>query len=199
MAIEPARLTLRITGMRSKSRRKKPAAVGIALSLVAALGLAACGGGGTADAAASSTPVVSVKTVMGVKVFVNRHGKTLYSPNQERHGAIFCTGACTRIWVPVTFGGDPSRLSSIHTGLGTVPRPGGRRQVAFRDRPLYSFAPERAGQLTGDGVTDMFGSHRFSWRVVKLGGGSTGSPPPSGGGYPSPTPPGGYGYSGSGY
>jgi predicted lipoprotein with Yx(FWY)xxD motif len=170
----------------------------------AAVGLVACGSGGsnTATAATSSgTKVVSVKTVMGTKVFVNRKGKTLYSPVQEKTGMIKCTGThgCTSIWMPVKFSGAKSQLKSVNSGLGTVRRPDGSMQVAFHRKPLYSFSPEGPGQLTGNNVKDQFGSQHFTWHAIgpagtsaagtgtTTGGGSYGG---GGGSYGG----GGYGY-----
>jgi len=169
-------------------------AMALIATVGAAAGLIACGSSGsnnaTASAASAAPKVVSVKTVQGMRVFVNAKGKTLYSPNQERTGMISCTGPCARIWVPVTFGGNAAQLRMIHAGLGLVRRPGGAKQVAFHSRPLYSFSPEKAGTVTGDGVKDQFGQKHFTWHVVKLSGGtgtSTTTPPPTTGG-------GGYGY-----
>jgi predicted lipoprotein with Yx(FWY)xxD motif len=184
-------------GMKTKStlhRFRLTPAMALIATAGAAAGLIACGSSSgsnsaTAASAAAAPKVVSVKTVKGVRVFVNAKGKTLYSPNQERTGMVSCTGPCAKIWVPVTFGGNAAQLRMIHAGLGLVRRPGGAKQVAFHSRPLYSFSPESAGMLTGDGVRDQFGQKHFTWHVVKLSGGtgtSTTPPPTTGGG--------GYGY-----
>ena len=181
--------------MRKKTAVTRTALLSLGLA-AAAVGLMACGSGGTqAATAAASTKVVSVKTVMGHRVFVNRKGKTLYSPVQEKTGMIRCTGShgCTSIWVPVKFSGAKSQLKSVNSGLGTVRRPDGSMQVAFHKRPLYSFAPEGPGKLTGNGVKDRFGSQHFTWMAVGPGGststgtGTTTQPSGGGGGY-------GYGY-----
>jgi len=169
-------------------------AIALVATVGAAAGLIACGSSSstnTATAATSSAApkVVSVKTVNGMRVFVNAKGKTLYSPNQERTGMISCTGPCAKIWVPVTFGGNAGQLRMIHAGLGLVRRPGGSKQVAFHSRPLYSFSPESAGMVTGDGVRDQFGQKHLTWHVVKLIGGTGTSTTP-----PTTTGGGGYGY-----
>jgi predicted lipoprotein with Yx(FWY)xxD motif len=141
---------------------------------------------------------VSVKTVMGTKVFANRKGKTLYSPNQEKTGMIKCTAkhGCTSIWVPVMFSGSKSQLKAVNSGLGTVRR-GKGMQVAFHKRPLYSFSPEGPGKLTGNGVRDQFGSQHFTWMAVGPSGSSatgTGTTQSGGGSYG-----GSYGGGGGGY
>src|SRR4051812_3114353 len=81
------------------SRNKTISAVG-AVGAAAAIGLAACGGGNsTADAApsAAKAPAVAVKKISGTSVVAYR-GHTLYSPTQEKHGDITCTGGCVKVW-----------------------------------------------------------------------------------------------------
>src|SRR5215471_11977 len=88
-------------------------------AIAAAALVAACGGpggisgtgggsaaGGTAGTAhhapASHGAVISARTLPGVStVLVDRSGKTLYSPQQEAHGTILCTGGCLSFWFPV--------------------------------------------------------------------------------------------------
>src|SRR5262249_53554754 len=85
---------------------------GIAVAATAGL-LVACGsagthatGGGTAQTpGAGHHVVVSARKLPGVgTVLVNRSGKTIYSPQQEAHGKILCTGSCLSFWFPVSAG-----------------------------------------------------------------------------------------------
>jgi predicted lipoprotein with Yx(FWY)xxD motif len=187
--------------------RKNTAVTRTALLLLglaaAAVGLVACGSGGSNTATAatgSGGKVVSVKTVMGTKVFANRKGKTLYSPVQEKTGMIKCNSkhGCTSIWVPVMFSGSKSQLKAVDSGLGTVRRPSGGMQVSFRKMPLYSFSPEGPGNLAGNNVKDQFGSQRFTWHAIGPSGmsaASTGTTQSGGGGsYGGTYGGGGYGY-----
>lgn len=111
------------------------------LAAVAAAGLlAACGsagahatGGGKAHPPGSHhRVVVSARTLPGVgTVLVNRSGKTLYSPQQEAHGKILCTGSCLSFWFPVPAGAGAVQAPSGVTGaLGTIRRPDGRTRLA---------------------------------------------------------------------
>jgi predicted lipoprotein with Yx(FWY)xxD motif len=148
---------------------------------VAAIGLAACGGGGNDNATAApaataaKTAAVAVKTISGQRVLALR-GHAIYTPSQEKSGTIKCTGACAAVWVPVkASSGKGSKVGH----LGSVTRPGGKKQLTYRKRPLYTFAPEGKGKLTGDGIKDKFGSKRFTWHVVTAGKKSSPKPAPA--------------------
>lgn len=53
--------------------------------------------------------------------------------------------------------------------------------------PLYTFSEDSPGNATGDGFSDEFGGHHFTWNVVRAAGstasatgsGSSGSTPGS--------------------
>ena len=69
--------------------------------------------------------------------------------------------------------------------LGTVKRPDGRLQVAYKGGPLYTFAEDRKpGDMKGNGFKDV-----GTWRVVTVSGQAA----------PVPQPSSGSGYGGSGY
>jgi len=145
---------------------------------VAALVLAACGGGGGNATAASSAPgsgLVSVKKVQGKKVLVDSHGKTLYSPSNEKGGMIRCTGACTSFWKPLKTSAGQAKTAAAnqHLQLAVVKRPDGGQQLTLKGMPLYTFTPEGPGQLKGDGVTDHFGGTTFHWSAATGSGGSS--------------------------
>ena len=57
--------------------------------------------------------------------------------------------------------------------LGVVTRPDGTRQVTFDGRPLYRFAEDSAGTVTGNGASDAFGEQEFTWHVATPTGIST--------------------------
>jgi predicted lipoprotein with Yx(FWY)xxD motif len=162
-------------------RRLSVAAI---LSTVA-LAAAACGGG--TSAASHSQPAgaqtVSVRTVAGTgDVLVDAHGAALYSPVQEAHGMVRCTGPCASIWVPLTVSGGSSLRSSaaLQSKLGTVHRPGGETQVTYRGAPLSRFALDRKpGVVTGNGVQDAFSGQHFTWKVASVSGSTTSAAPPT--------------------
>ena len=154
-----------------------PAAV-----VAVALGVAACGSSGSAT---SSTPdTVSVKSVDGVgKVLVDANGMALYSSNLDASGKPACAGACTAIWKPLTVAsGTPSAAGGIGK-IGTVTRSDGTRQVVVGGKPLYTFAEDAPGKVTGNGASDAFAGKHFTWTAATAGGsaGSGGSARPAGG------------------
>jgi Secreted repeat of unknown function len=64
--------------------------------------------------------------------------------------------------------------------LGVVKRPdNGSEQVTFNGRPLYSFTQDGSGEVTGDGFSDAFDGHQFTWNVVSVG--AAGSQPDTSG------------------
>jgi predicted lipoprotein with Yx(FWY)xxD motif len=122
---------------------------GLALMLVVAL--AACN-----KAGASSGGGLSTKSISGVgTVLVNAQGLTLYDLPSEANGHITCTGSCAQAWPPLLeVGGKlPSAPSAIASKLSTVMRPDGGEQVTYNGLPLYTFAGDKAGQATGQGVS----------------------------------------------
>jgi len=167
---------------------------GIAVAAAAGL-LAACGstgtpaaGGGTAHPpGASHSVVVSARKLPGVgTVLVNRSGKTIYSPQQEAHGKILCTGSCLAFWFPVPAGAGAVKAPSGVTGaLGTIRRPDGQTQLTYNGKPLYTFRLDQApGQVHGNNFTDHFGSTSFTWRAITTSGSPAGTGQQgNGGGY----------------
>lgn len=144
---------------------------------VTGLAIAGCGGGGGGGSTTSTTSGTASKTTVAVKqtsgvgsTLVDANGMTLYTPDQESSGTISCTGDCTAVWVPLAAG------SSAPTGSGAgrlavVTRPDGSKQVTANGHPLYTFAQDSsAGQATGNGASDAFGGHSFTWHAVLAGG-----------------------------
>jgi predicted lipoprotein with Yx(FWY)xxD motif len=144
-----------------------------AVALVAAA-LSGCGStSGHAKSAGSPADTVSLASVSGVgNVLVDSKGFALYSPVQEKGGAIRCTGSCATIWLPLTVKGSPTAASGLK--LGTVKRPDGKTQVTFDGKPLYRFAEDGTPKTVGgNGVSDNFGGKSFTWHVASPGKTST--------------------------
>jgi predicted lipoprotein with Yx(FWY)xxD motif len=151
----------------------KPLAALPVLAVAALLVLSACGGSGDAEAeepapnsdAAAAT--VSVGTADGVgEVLVDADGAALYAADQETDGAVACTGACVAAWEPLTVTGQPVAGDELDGHLGVVTRPDGTRQVTFDGRPLYRFAEDSTGNVTGNGLSDTFDDQDFTWHVA---------------------------------
>jgi predicted lipoprotein with Yx(FWY)xxD motif len=126
---------------------------------------------------ANSKAVVKTMKVGGKTILVNRRGMTLYHLSVERKGHFICKDStCLSLWKPlvVRHGVTPSGVKS----LGTVKRPDGRLQVAYKGGPLYTFVQDRKpGDMKGDGFKDV-----GVWRVVTVAGNSTSTPSSGGGG-----------------
>lgn len=185
------------------------AGIPASLAAVAGLLLAACGSSGSSAAspggggndqpsAAGRTAVVAVRQVSGVgKVLVDQAGKTLYSPEQEAHGTIRCTGSCLGFWFPVTIpsGNRVPHLTGLGGPLGIVKRPDdGKTQLTYEGRPLYTFRLDQSpGQAHGNNFRDSFGGTSFTWQAAVAGGAA------AGGSGPAPASPTGSAYQGPGY
>jgi predicted lipoprotein with Yx(FWY)xxD motif len=148
--------------------------------VAAAIGVVALAGGSDDGASAGSrSSLVSVESVDGTDVLVDREGRTLYSAVVEQDGRIRCTGACESFWDPVSASATEADSASADLGLelGVVERPDGSRQLTLDGRPLYSFTQERPGQLEGDGFVDDFDGTQFEWEAAATDGqaGSAGS------------------------
>jgi len=125
--------------------------------------------------------VVKTAKAGGRTILVNRSGMTLYHLSVERKGHFICTDkTCLSLWKPLVVprGTTPTGAKS----LGTVKRPDGRRQVAYKGGPLYTFAEDgKPGDMKGDGFKDV-----GTWHVVSVSGKAAPSTPANDGG--------GYGY-----
>jgi len=131
----------------------------------AALAIAACGGGGSKT---SSPETVSVRHISGVgSVLVDQSGRALYTSDQEASGKIVCDGSCNAFWKPLeASGGKPNGAGK----LGEIKRPDGTMQVTSNGKPLYTFSEDSPGKATGNGFSDDFAGHHFTWHVVTSGG-----------------------------
>jgi predicted lipoprotein with Yx(FWY)xxD motif len=138
-----------------------------------AVTLAACGGSNNNSSA--STTSSGSSTASGV--LKDTSGMALYTPAGESASNIRCTGACTSIWMPVRPGA--AKLS----GASAITRPDGTKQLVVGGKPLYTFAQDSPGQVTGNGAKDAFGSKQFTWHAVMAGGTTAASS--GGGGYGS--------------
>ncbi|HEY7147944.1 MAG TPA: hypothetical protein VH420_00730 [Gaiellaceae bacterium] len=127
--------------------------------------------------------VVKTAKVGGRTLLVNRSGMTLYHLSVERKGHFICSDkACLSLWKPLVVkrGTTPTGAKS----LGTVKRPDGRLQVAYKGGPLYTFVEDRKpGDTKGNGFKDV-----GTWHVVAVAGKPASTPTSSGGSS------GGYGY-----
>ncbi|CAN5474461.1 lipoprotein [soil metagenome] len=143
-----------------------------AITLLAVVGLAACGdtnGGGydygspptdaATTVAVSDTPtggIASVDVTLTDSTFgpivSDGGGNTLYMYAPDSPAAATCTGGCAGAWPPFLFDGAPSVGDGLAGDLfTTVPGEGGT-QLAYNGHPLYHFAGDSApGDTNGQG------------------------------------------------
>jgi predicted lipoprotein with Yx(FWY)xxD motif len=157
----------------------------VAVVVLAAIGLAACGGSDdsnsdTNSGSAGATPVsnggetVATKSISGTgNVLVDSSGMALYTNDQDTSSKVACTGECVTEWVPLAApaGGQPTSSDSAVQGkLGTIKRTDGSSQVTLDGLPLYTFVDDSPGQVTGNGDMDSFGGTDFLWTVASASG-----------------------------
>jgi predicted lipoprotein with Yx(FWY)xxD motif len=111
-------------------------------------------------------------------VLVDSSGRALYSPDEEAGGTILCTDACAQIWTPLAVEGTPTAASGV-VQLGVVDRPDGSKQVTANGKPLYTFTQDSPGQVTGNNLSDEFGSQQFTWRAILADGTAAAGTPSS--------------------
>ena len=128
-------------------------------------------GGGSSGSNSSVT--VGVANVAGLgSVLVNGDGRTLYVLATEK-GKVTCTdgNGCTKYWPPAVL---PSGMTHGIAGsgvqasmLGSLMSPSGDDRLTYGGWPLYTYTGDSgAGQSTGQGVTDTWGT----WWVLSPSG-----------------------------
>jgi len=88
-----------------------------------------------------------------------KNGDTLYRLSADSKNKSVCTSACARVWPPLILAkGQKSAIGIGVSGLGTITRAGGTKQVTFHGIALYRFVGDtKAGQVSGN-VSDSWGS-----------------------------------------
>jgi predicted lipoprotein with Yx(FWY)xxD motif len=127
-----------------------------------ATGTAAASGTGTAVVV--STKHAKLGTILAAG---NKH-LTVYMFEGDKGNSSTCTGACAKVWPPVTTSAAVSvGGAAVAADLGTITRPDGTKQVTYKGHPLYWFARDGdSGDAYGQGVVG-FGS---SWYVISPSG-----------------------------
>jgi predicted lipoprotein with Yx(FWY)xxD motif len=156
---------------------RHPFALGSAATGIALL-IAGCGSSGTtttktvapatsvATASSAQTGTSAARSPAAGVVLATKHGKlgtilaagskrlTVYMFEGDKGSASSCTGACAKVWPPVTTAGEPAVGGSvIDADLSTITRSDGTKQVTYKGHPLYFFAKDGdSGDAYGEGV-----------------------------------------------
>jgi predicted lipoprotein with Yx(FWY)xxD motif len=140
-------------------RHPKIIIAGIGLAVVAA-------GGGIAAAATTSSPAASATAAPATvrttsanvagrteTVLLNGHGLPLYYYRPDTATRSLVTGGLAQLWPPLT---SPAPAAAGLSGKLAVLSDINGRQVTYNGHPLYTFADDSTGQVTGQGVQGFF-------------------------------------------
>lgn len=159
-------------------------------ALMGAAVLAACGsssgssggGGGSSTAGTSSTgssstsqATVSVGKVNGYgSVLVTGSDQPVYILSSDPVGSSKCTGACAKVWKPVTVSGSPSAGSGASSSmLSSFKRSDGKAQVLYDKHALYTHAgsaASAAGTAADGGVWYLINAKGKAVKSTTSGG-----------------------------
>jgi predicted lipoprotein with Yx(FWY)xxD motif len=135
--------------------RKEHHMKGLVLTLGAvAAALSLSFGLGSASASSSSATKVGVASSSLGRILVDGHGRTLYLFAKDKNGKSLCSGSCATYWPPLIASGKPIAVKGAKASLlGTTRRSDGRRQVTYRNHPLYKYVGDTGkGQTAGQGL-----------------------------------------------
>lgn len=111
----------------------------------------------SANASTSSTPavnnaVLTTKTNSSLGQYLaDPSGKALYAYGSDTSGVSNCTGSCLSAWPAYQ---DKGATTDLPAGVGTITRTdNGQVQYTYNGLPLYYFASDSPGQVTGNGVS----------------------------------------------
>jgi len=151
----------------------KTTRISVLVPVVAAL-LAGCGSSGkssstatpatpptqttTSSSARSTTPSLSAAAIittkhnkLGTVLAAGAKKLTVYLFEADTGATSTCTGACAKVWPPVTTSGQPRAIGQAAASqVSAIKRPDGTTQVAYDGHPLYFFKKD------GD-VSDAYG------------------------------------------
>lgn len=100
---------------------------------------------------------LEVRKIAGLgRVLVDGQGFALYVYLPDHEGPSRCHGECAAEWPPLELVGDttdPTAGPGVSPSLlGSVARPGEKRQVTYDGRPLYLYRDDHEpGEVTGQG------------------------------------------------
>jgi predicted lipoprotein with Yx(FWY)xxD motif len=112
-------------------------------------------------AACATTPATRASAPTDVRnnMLVGESGMTLYTFDRDAAGSgkSACNGPCATNWPPLAVIGDAQAVP----GYSVVVRDDGRKQWAYKGRPLYFWAKDaKPGDVTGDNFNN-------AWRIAR--------------------------------
>jgi predicted lipoprotein with Yx(FWY)xxD motif len=114
-------------------------------------------------ALAASSPVAVIHSAKFGNVLASSKGHlAFYTWNKEKDNKVHCTGACAKVWPPITVPKGTTVAAHVKGAMGvfgTIKRPDGSTQLTFDKHPLYTFHGDTATKILCNGVD--------GWYVVK--------------------------------
>ncbi|HXB11174.1 MAG TPA: hypothetical protein VNZ45_04235 [Bacteroidia bacterium] len=103
---------------------------------------------------ATSSAIVVTKTSSSLGQYLaTPNGYALYTYGLDKSGVSNCTGACAQTWPPYQVTGSTTGLP---VNVGAIRRPDSTQtQYTYKGMPLYTFASDSQGQVTGNGVNNF--------------------------------------------
>jgi len=106
----------------------------------------------TKNASINPQAVVQTKTAAGVGLYLaDASGNALYNYGGDTSGVSNCNSGCISTWPPYI----PGPTTGLQTNVTVITRSDGSKQYAYKGMPLYTFASDSNGQVTGDGVANF--------------------------------------------
>ena len=140
-------------------RHPKIIIASLGLAAVAAAGGITAASVGSSSAASASPAQATVHTARATvagkaeTVLVNRRGLPLYYYRPDTATRSLVTGGLAQLWPPLT---SAAPAATGVSGKLAVLNDVNGQQVTYNGHPLYTFADDTAGQVTGQGVQDFF-------------------------------------------
>ena len=109
--------------------------------------------------AQAAAPVITVHSSQLGTVLATRGHLALYTWNKEKDHKVRCTGACAKVWPPLTVPKGTkvaAHVAGAMGSFGTTTRPDGTTQVTWDGRPLYTFHGDTPTKILCNGVAGWF-------------------------------------------
>jgi predicted lipoprotein with Yx(FWY)xxD motif len=122
----------------------------------------------TTAAAGPAVAVESKHAKLGTILAAGPKKLTVYMFEADKGTTSSCSGACAKVWPPVTTAGAPTAgAGAVSSDLGTTERSDGTEQVTYKGHPLYFYDDDKdSGDAYGQG-SKAFGA---GWYVLEPSG-----------------------------
>jgi predicted lipoprotein with Yx(FWY)xxD motif len=122
----------------------------------------------TAATTASAVAVSTKHSKLGMILAAGPKKLTVYMFEADKGGQSACSGACAKVWPPVTSAaGAQAAGAAVAAALGRMTRSDGTTQITYKGHPLYFYDDDKdSGDAYGQG-SNAFGA---GWYVLKPDG-----------------------------